>query len=206
MVWLQPSQGIWCGGGASTGSIFSEHSKHPGVHMAKVWKTNWLGKDERVTSKRNTARGLLFHCPWANRSSAGRRTFLRYSVDFQLSRRFTVPRRGVRFPSRAELLGAITSHGPSRESYTPLRKERGPRAETACPSAAGPAVLAQGMRAALSPRKCATALLQQRVSGSGAGVVGVESSAEVPGHGGWQTKAERTKPALPEARQRAKTA
>ena len=63
-----------------------------------------------------------------------------------------MPRRGVRFPSRAELLGAITSHGPSRESYTPLRKARGPRAETAGPSAAGPAVLAQGMRAALSPR------------------------------------------------------
>ena len=51
-----------------------------------------------------------------------------------------MPRRGVRFPSRAELLGAITSHGPSREFYTPLRKERGLRAETACPSAAGPVV------------------------------------------------------------------
>ena len=65
-----------------------------------------------------------------------------------MNRRFTAPRRGVSSPPGQELLGVITSHGPSRESYTPLRKERGPRAETARPSAAGPAVLAQGMRAA----------------------------------------------------------
>jgi CheY-like chemotaxis protein len=39
----------------------------------------------------------------------------------------------------------------------------------------------------------------------GAGVVGVEGPAVLPRHGGGKTVAQRAKPALPEARQRAKT-
>src|ERR1019366_898245 len=59
-----------------------------------------------------------------------------------LSRRFA-PWRGVDSPPGQELLGVITSHGPSRESYRSSRKSRG-SAEAIAPSAADAAVSAEG--------------------------------------------------------------
>ena len=44
-----------------------------------------------------------------------------YSVD-SVSRRFTAPRRGVASAPGQELLGVVTSHGPSRESYPSAEK------------------------------------------------------------------------------------
>ena len=38
-----------------------------------------------------------------------------------------MPRRGVRSPPGRELLGVITSHGPSRESYRPLENQEASR-------------------------------------------------------------------------------
>ena len=60
----------------------------------------------------------------------------------------------MRSPPEQELLGAMTSHGPSRECYKPSRKSRGRPAEAsvvpaACCSAAS-TVSAQGLRAELS--------------------------------------------------------
>jgi hypothetical protein len=55
-----------------------------------------------------------------------------------------------RSPPGQELLGVITSHGPSRECYTPTRKSRGWAAEAIAPSATDAALSAEGMRAALS--------------------------------------------------------
>ena len=46
-------------------------------------------------------------------------------VDLVLIRRSAAPRRGVQSPPEQELLGAMTSLGPSRECYKPSRKSRG---------------------------------------------------------------------------------
>src|ERR1035438_6239620 len=51
-------------------------------------------------------------------------------VDLVLMRRSAAPRRGVRSPPEQELLGAMTSLGPSRECYKPSRKSRGRTAKT----------------------------------------------------------------------------
>ncbi len=75
-----------------------------------------------------------------------------------MSRRFTAPRRGVRFPSRADLLGVVTSHGPFRESYESSRKSRG-SAEAIGPQAKDAGLSAERMRAALSSAAGAPALL-----------------------------------------------
>jgi len=66
-------------------------------------------------------------------------------VDFVLTGRSAAPRRGLRFPSRAELLGAMTSHGPSRESYKPSRKSRGRPTQTADVPATVPVLSSQRM-------------------------------------------------------------
>ena len=79
----------------------------------------------------------------------------------RVSRRFTVPRRGVDSPPGPELLGAITSHGPSRESYTTSRKASGLRTETAVSPAADPPLPVEGMRTAVWPPTCAAAVLQR---------------------------------------------
>jgi hypothetical protein len=52
-----------------------------------------------------------------------------------MSRRFAVPRRRVRSPPGPELLGAITSHGPPRESYRSSRKSRGSAEAFSTPAA-----------------------------------------------------------------------
>src|SRR5450432_2954654 len=64
-----------------------------------------------------------------------------------MSRRFA-PRRGVDSAPGQELLGVITSHGPSRESYRSSRKSRG-WAEAIAPSAADAALSAERVRGAL---------------------------------------------------------
>ena len=64
-------------------------------------------------------------------------------------------------PPGQELLGVITSHGPSRESYRPSRKSRGWPAEAIGPPAADAALSAERVRAALSSPAGAPALLQR---------------------------------------------
>jgi hypothetical protein len=66
-------------------------------------------------------------------------TWSRAGGDFQLewafalSRRSAAPRRGVDSPPGQELLGVISSHGPSRESYRPsLENQEGRRRRLAC--------------------------------------------------------------------------
>ena len=122
-------------------------------------------------------------------------------VDLVLIRRSAAPRRGVQSPPEQELLGAMTSLGPSRECYKPSRKSRGRPAETAGAPTAVAAVPAQRMRAELSAPTDAAALLQRAVPEGSAGVVAVEGPGEVSGHGGGQAETQRAKPALPGARQ-----
>jgi hypothetical protein len=83
-----------------------------------------------------------------------------------------VPRRGVRSPPGPELLGVITSHGPSRESYRSSRKSRGSAAGFS-PPAAHAVLSAEGMRSALSSPASAPALLQRRMPEGGAEMVAV---------------------------------
>ena len=107
-----------------------------------------------------------------------------------------------------ELLGVITSHGPSRESYRSSRKSRG-SAEAIAPSAAGcpqgPALSVERVRTALPSRAGAPALLQRRVPGSGAGMGALEGPGKIPGDQGRQAATERSKPALPGAREKPET-
>jgi hypothetical protein len=115
-----------------------------------------------------------------------------------------VPRRGVRSPPGPELLGVITSHGPSRESYRSSRKSRG-SAEAFRAPAAHAVLSAEGMRTALSSPAGAPALLQRRMPEGGAEMVAVESPREIPGVGGGPTETERSKPTLSGACQRPET-
>jgi len=62
---------------------------------------------------------------------------------------------------------------------------------------------AEGMRTALLSPAGARALLQPRMPAGGAALVAVEGPAGLPGDGGWQRKAQRAKPALSRARQKA---
>jgi hypothetical protein len=104
-----------------------------------------------------------------------------------------------------ELLGVITSHGPSRESYRSSRKSRG-SAEANAASAADAVLLAEGMRGALSSAASAPALLQRRVPGSGAGMVALEGAGKIPCDQGLQAATERSKPTLPGAREKPESA
>src|ERR1700688_464506 len=110
-----------------------------------------------------------------------------------MSRRFAVPWRGVCSSPGRELLGVITSRGPSRESYTPSRKSRGWPAEAIATSAADARLSAEGMRAAFSSPAGAPAVLQPALPGGGAAMVAVESTAALPGEGGGQTETEQPK-------------
>src|SRR5258708_27501518 len=120
-----------------------------------------------------------------------------------MSRRFA-PWRGVDSPPGQELLGVITSHGPSRESYRSPRKSRG-SATAIAPSAADAALSAEGVRGALRSPAGAPALLQRRVPGSGAGMVALESPGNIPGDQGRQAATERSKPTLPGGREKPET-
>src|SRR6266853_2067257 len=125
-----------------------------------------------------------------------------------MSRRFA-PQRGVDSPPGQELLGVITSRGPSRESYSPSRKSRGWPAEAPGSGAAGcppvPALSAERLRAALSYPASAPALLQRALPGGGAAMVAVEGAATIPGDGAGPAETERAKPALPGTRQKPET-
>ena len=114
-----------------------------------------------------------------------------------------MPGRGVDSPPGRELLGVITSHGPSRESYTPSRKSRGWPAEAIGPPAANAYLSAERMRAALSSSASAPALLQRALPGGGAEMGAVEGAATIPGDGAGPTETERAKPALSGALQKA---
>jgi hypothetical protein len=116
------------------------------------------------------------------------------------SRRFA-PRRGVDSPPGQELLGVITSHGPSRESYRSYRKSRG-SAEAFGPPAADAALSAERMRAALSAAAGTPAILLRGMPGGGTEMVAAESPRKIPGNGGGPTKTEGAKPALPGAREK----
>ena len=59
-------------------------------------------------------------------------------VDLVLIRRSAAPRRGVQSPPGQELLGAMTSLGPSRECYKPSRKSRGRPAQNGWRAGHGP--------------------------------------------------------------------
>src|ERR1700685_243253 len=121
-----------------------------------------------------------------------------------MSRRFAAPRKGVGSPPGPELLGVITSHGPSRESYRSSRKSRG-SAEAFSTPAAHAVLPAEGMRTTLSSPAGAPALLQRRMPEGGAEMVAVESPREIPGVGGGPNETERSKAPLAGARQRPKT-
>ncbi len=116
-----------------------------------------------------------------------------------------MPRRGGYSPPGPELLGVITSRGPSRESYTPTRKSRGRPTEAIAPSAAEAALSIEGLRAALSSTASAAALLQRAVQGGGAAMVAVEGAATVSQGDGGPTETQPPKPALPGADQEPET-
>src|ERR1035438_9279168 len=80
----------------------------------------------------------------------------RIGRDWKITRQRS--RRRVRFPSRADLLGVVTSHGPFRESYESSRKSRG-SAEAIGPQAEDAGLSTERMRAALSSAAGAPALL-----------------------------------------------
>src|SRR3977135_2768769 len=121
-----------------------------------------------------------------------------------MSRRFAAPRRGIPSSPGQELLGVITSHGPSRESYTTSRKSRR-SAEAIGTPAAHAALSAERVRAALSSPPSMPALLQRALQEGSAAMVAVEGAATIPGHHSGQTETEWAKPALPGARQKPET-
>src|ERR1700674_4956778 len=121
-----------------------------------------------------------------------------------MSRRFA-PGGEVDSPPGQELLGVITSHGPSRESYRSSRKSRGWATEAIAPSAADARLSAEGMRAAFSSPTSAPALLQRGLPEGGAEMVALESPREISGDDGGPAETERAKPALPGARQKPET-
>ena len=86
-----------------------------------------------------------------------------------------MPRRGEYSPPGPELLGVITSRGPSRECYRSGRKSRGGPAEAIAWPAANTLVSTERLREALSSPAGAPTILQQRVPGGGAAMVTVES-------------------------------
>ena len=109
-----------------------------------------------------------------------------------------MPRRGVCSPPGPELLGAVTSHGPFRESYRPSRKSRG-SAEAIGPATAEAAVSAQRVRGVVSSAAGAAAVLQRGLPGGSQGVVASEGAADLPGDHGGPAETEGPKPALPGA-------
>ena len=91
-----------------------------------------------------------------------------------------MPRRGVWSPPGPELLGVITSHGPSRECYRPSRKSRRSAEATGAPAAEA-ALSAQRLRAVFSSATGAPAVLQRALPRGGAEMVSVEGAAELSG-------------------------
>src|ERR1035438_3216306 len=126
-----------------------------------------------------------------------------YIIDFVVEPEVCALERSGSSPGQ-ELLGVITSHGPSRESYMSSRKSRGTAAAIALP-AADAAVSDERVRAAISSPAGTPALLQRGMSGGSAEMVEPESPREISGDRGGPTEAERPKPALPRASQKPET-
>ena len=106
-----------------------------------------------------------------------------------------------------ELLGALTSHGPTRGLYTPAEPFRAlQRPEATGAPGANPPMSAERMRAALRSPAGAPALLQRRMPGSSAGMVALEGPGKIPGDQGRPAATQRSKPALPGAREKPETA
>ena len=104
----------------------------------------------------------------------------------------SIPLQGI------ELLGVITSHGPTRESYSLSQKARGTAATAAIGLPAADAALsAERVRAALFSRTAQPALLQPALPGGGAEVVALESPGKIPEDGAGPAETERSKPTLP---------
>src|ERR1700735_4717648 len=99
----------------------------------------------------------------------------------------TEPWRRVASTPGQELLGVITSHGPSRESYNSIRKSSR-SAEAIGTPATETAVPAERMRAALSSPAFSTAVLQRGLPEGGAEMVAVEGPATIPDDEGRQTE------------------
>ena len=78
-------------------------------------------------------------------------------------------------------------------------------AETPSISATAAVVFAERVQAAFSSAAAAPAVLQRGLPGGGAEVVAVESPATVPRNGGGPSATQRSKPALPGARQEPET-
>ena len=110
-----------------------------------------------------------------------------------------MPRKESHSDPGLELLGVVTSHGPSRESYTPFRKSSEWPAEASDAPAADAPVSPQRLRAAFSSAASAAAVLQRAMPEGGSEVVAVEGAATIPGDNGGQTETARPKPALPGA-------
>src|SRR5258708_2006615 len=85
-----------------------------------------------------------------------------------MSRRLLRPGAEYHSPPGQELLGVITSHGPSRDSYRASRKSTGWPAEAIAPQAANTPVSAERVRAALPSPAGAPALLERALPGGGA--------------------------------------
>jgi hypothetical protein len=123
-----------------------------------------------------------------------------------MNRRFAAPRRGADSPAGHELLGVVSSHGPSRESCTSTRQSRRVRTPSSSAPDAAATVSAQMLRAAFSTPTSTPAVLQRGVPRRSAKVVAVEGPTTLPGNGGRPTETEWAKPALPGTGQKPETA
>ena len=127
-------------------------------------------------------------------------------VDLVLIRRSAAPRRGVQSPPGQELLGAITSLGPSRECYTPSRKSRGAAGGNGRRAGRGARrCLLKGCEQRFRPRQARQRYCSEQCRQAARAWSRWKAQAELSGHGGGQTEAQRAKPALPGARQEPKT-
>lgn len=100
-----------------------------------------------------------------------------------------MPRRRVDSSPGQELLGVITSHGPSRESYRPFRKSSG-SAKAISPPAACTVLSPQRLRAAFSSTDGEPALLQRGMPEGGAEMVEMESATAISSDEVRQTEAD----------------
>src|ERR1700683_3469620 len=98
----------------------------------------------------------------------------------------------------------MTSHGPSRESNRPSRKSSG-AAKAISPPTACTDLCTQRLREALPPAQGEPALLQRGMPEGGAEMVEMEGAAEISDDEVRQSEADRSKPALPRARQEPQT-
>ena len=100
-----------------------------------------------------------------------------------------MPRRGVGSPPGQELLGVITSHGPSRESIRPSRKSSGAARATSSPPE-DEVLSAERMRPVFSAAAVESTLLQRGVPEGSPEMVEMEGAAEISGDAVRQSEAD----------------